>query len=220
MLNKFFREPVNTLTHLFGALLAVAGTVFMIYDSLDKSTYIPLMASLFFGISMILLYTSSAVYHWVDARYPDALLWLKKVDHMMIFVLIAGTYTPYALIGLESPQSWIVFYSVWGIALAGIILKLVWIHAPRWLSTLFYLGMGWMSLAIFPLMSEGFSVMGFVWLGIGGLFYTVGAIIYAIKKPDPFPKVFGFHEIWHLFVIGGTFSHFWSIYNYVIPLAV
>lgn len=214
-----FREPVNTLTHLFGALLAIVGTVFMLYDSWGSASYLPLMASWFFGLSMIFLYTSSAVYHWVSEQYPKAILWLKKVDHMMIFVLIAGTYTPFVLIGLDEPLRWIVFYSIWSIALAGIILKLVWIHAPRWLSTLFYLGMGWISMAIFPLLTDEFAMGGYIWIGIGGFFYTAGAIIYATKKPDPIPQVFGFHEIWHLFVIGGTFSHFWSIYKYMLPLA-
>lgn len=219
-MKTYFREPVNTLTHLFGVILAIIGTVFMIYDSLNKSSTIPILASLFFGISMILLYTSSTVYHWVSNRYPSAILWLKKMDHMMIFVLIAGTYTPYCLIGMESPLSWIVFSVVWTIALGGIVMKLLWIHAPRWISTALYLGMGWMSLAIFPSLSDEFTLGGYIWLILGGLSYSIGAVIYATKKPDPFPDVFGFHEIWHLFVLGGTFTHFMSVYLYILPISV
>jgi hemolysin III len=217
-LSQIIREPVNSLTHAFGALAAVVGLVLMIIDSMNRESYIALMASLFFGISMILLYSSSAAYHWVNGS-ERRILWLKRIDHMMIFILIAGSYTPYTLIALPSPMSWIVFGLVWGIAIAGVLLKLLWIHAPRWISTGIYLGMGWMSVAIFPSMHDSFSFGGYFWLAMGGLAYTIGAIIYALKKPDPIPMKFGFHEIWHLFVMAGTFCHFWSIYNYVLPIA-
>ncbi|TNE74321.1 hemolysin III family protein [bacterium] len=216
-LSSIIREPVNSLTHAVGALAAVVGLVFMIYDSSQRESYLAIMASLFFGISMILLYSSSAAYHWVMGS-DNRILWLKRVDHMMIFILIAGSYTPYCLIALPSPMSWIVFGIVWGIAVGGVLLKLLWIHAPRWISTGIYLGMGWMSVAIFPSMVDTFTLGGYIWLGLGGLAYTIGAVIYALKKPDPFPLKFGFHEIWHIFVMAGTFCHFWSIYNYVLPI--
>lgn len=209
---------MNSLTHALGAIAALLGLLFMVYDSSLKNSFNGLLGSWFFGISMILLYSSSATYHWVKAS-DKSILWLKKIDHIMIFVLIAGTYTPFCVIALPQPMGWIVFGLVWGIALGGIILKLAWIQAPRWVSTGIYLGMGWLAVIIFPFLIDGFTFSGYVWIALGGLSYTIGAIIYALKKPDLFPLVFGFHEIWHLFVLAGTFCHFGCIYWYVLPLA-
>jgi hemolysin III len=133
----------------------------------------------------------------------------------MIFVLIAGTYTPICLVPLRGAWGWSLFGIVWGMALVGLVLKLFWIQAPRWLSTSIYLLMGWICvIAIYPIV-QTVPTGGVIWLAMGGLFYSIGAIIYGIKWPDPFPRVFGFHAIWHLFVLGGSFCHFWMIYSYV-----
>ena len=136
---------------------------------------------------------------------------LRRVDHTMIFLLIAGSYTPYCMIPLKATYGQAILIIVWSIAVAGLLVKLFWMHAPRWLSTALYVFMGWIAVsAIFPLAKE-LSQDGLYGLFAGGIFYTVGAVIYAIKRPDPFPPHFGFHEIWHLFVLAGTASHFYSI---------
>ena len=212
-----FREPISGLTHLIGALLAVVGMIYLLIEAAEAGKTIHFVAFLIFGLSMILLYTSSALYHILKVS-EQMVLKLKKLDHSMIYVLIAGTYTPICLLALDGLWKWGSFVTIWVIAAAGILFKLFWIHAPRWLSTLLYLGMGWISLVIFPqlfgLLPPGFMI----WIGIGGAAYTGGAIIYALKKPDPIPEWFGFHEIWHICVMIGTFSHFWAIYDYLPAL--
>lgn len=217
-LKKIIREPVNSLTHAFGAVASVVALGFMLYFSISIHSVSAIWASSVFGFGMILLYAASAIYHW-SMGSESRILKLKKFDHISIFILIAGTYTPYCLLALENPLCWILFGIIWGIAFAGLFIKLYWITAPRFLSTAIYLAMGWMAVAIFPFMKDEFGIDGFLWLAYGGVSYTVGAIIYAIKKTDPVPGVLGFHEIWHLFVLGGTYCHFWSIYKYVLPLA-
>jgi len=211
---KNFREPVSGLTHLLGALLALFGLILLWYKGFQYSNYWTLTGFIIFGFSMFLLYTSSALYHLLDVS-ERTLLALKKLDHSMIYVLIAGTYTPLCLGVFEGVWRWAPFITVWGLAFLGIAVKLVWINAPRWLSTSFYLALGWIGIFLFPKLAGILPVGFMIWLGIGGLAYTIGAIIYAMKKPDPLPNVFGFHEIWHIFVMMGTFSHFWAIYDYI-----
>lgn len=167
-----------------------------------------------YGISMILLYTSSSLYHALPVKKKTLIL-LKKLDHSMIYVLIAGTYTPICLIVLEGAWKWGFFSTVWIMTIAGILMKIYWINAPRWLSTTFYLIFGWMAVLLFPVLFEKLPMAFLVWIAIGGLAYTIGAIIFYLKKPNPVPNWFGSHEIWHLFVLIGTFSHFWAIYQYL-----
>jgi hemolysin III len=134
---------------------------------------------------------------------------------MMIFVLIAATYTPICLIPLRGAWGWSLFGSIWGLSTLGIFMKFFWLQAPRWFSTTIYLLMGWLVIVgIWPLI-KAIHAGGFLWILIGGLFYTSGAVIYALKKPDPWPNIFGFHEIFHIFVMLGSFSHFWVMYRYV-----
>lgn len=212
------REPVNSLTHAVGAIGSLIALLMMVIYSIQAESISAIWSSIVFGLGMILLYTASTIYHWSKGS-ESRILRLKKLDHISIFILIAGTYTPFCLVALPTPHKWIMFSIVWTIALAGLFIKLFWISAPRWLSTLIYLGMGWMSVTIFPYLDERFGMGGFSWLTAGGLFYTIGAIVYAIKKPNLIPNRFGFHELWHLFVLGGTFCHFWTVYQYVLPLA-
>ena len=211
---KKLREPVSGLTHLFGALLSVLGLILLVYQA---QTTTQTLAFIIYGISLILLYSASSLYHLLPVS-QNALLNLRRFDHMMIYVLIAGTYTPFTLLALHGIMKWGMFSIVWALAFTGIIFKIVWFNAPRWLSTIFYLGMGWLAIIMFPDLLHNFSIDGMYWIGLGGLAYTVGAVIYAIKKPDPIPKVFGFHEIWHIFVLVGSFCHFWSVYEYLIPM--
>lgn len=208
------REPINTLTHGTGAILAVIGLAVLIYEAIQSGSISHLIAFSIFGLSMILLYTASSLYHALPVKKKTLEL-LQKLDHSMIYVLIAGTYTPICLLVLEGGWKWGLFATIWSLAIIGIVKKFLWMNAPRWLSTLFYLGMGWLAVITFPTLMEKLPMAFLIWIGVGGLAYTLGAVIYGIKKPNPIPNWFGHHEIWHLFVMAGTFSHFWAIYYYL-----
>ena len=208
------RDPVSGLTHFIGAILAVVGLILLIYKSVDPVKPWHLVTFSVFGAGLILLYTSSTLYHWLPFS-EKGIQRMRRLDHMMIFILIAATYTPICLIPMRGPWGWSLFGSVWGLATLGILLKFFWLQAPRWFSTMIYILMGWLVVVgIWPLI-QALKLGGFMWVLIGGLFYTVGAIIYALKKPDPWPNIFGFHEIFHIFVMLGSFSHFWVMYRYV-----
>ena len=213
-LQQYIREPVNTLTHGIGALLAIVGLCFLLYEAIQRGSISQIIAFSMFGLSMVLLYTASSLYHALPVKEKTLKL-LQKLDHSMIYVLIAGTYTPICLLVLEDTWKWGLFITIWTLALVGIIKKFLWMNAPRWLSTAFYLGMGWLAVIIFPTLMEKLPAAFLIWIGIGGFAYSAGAIIYGLKKPNPIPNWFGHHEIWHLFVLAGTFSHFWAIYQYL-----
>jgi len=159
---------------------------------------------------MFLLFMASAMYHLLPVSEQAQKAW-KRIDHMMIFVLIAGSYTPFCLVVLRDGVGWTLFTVIWGLAIAGILMKIFWIHAPRWLSTLIYVGMGWMAIFAIGPLRQNLTEGALFWLIAGAGCYTVGAVIYGTKWPNPYPEHFGFHEIWHLFVIGGAFCHFWAI---------
>ncbi|WP_373897243.1 hemolysin III family protein [Haloimpatiens sp. FM7315] len=209
------REPVSGLTHLLGVLLSILGLVILIQNSIvfSKTYYIPMFV--IFGISLILLYTASSVYHLLSVS-DKIIKVLRRIDHSMIYVLIAGTYTPVCLIALKGNLGMILFVTIWTLAAIGILLKVFWFNAPRWLYTLFYVIMGWLSVfAIYPIF-KSLSLGGTLWLICGGLSYTLGAVIYATKRPKITSKYFGFHEIFHLFVLLGSFCHFWMMLKYVM----
>jgi hemolysin III len=134
---------------------------------------------------------------------------------MMIYVLIAGTYTPLCLVLLRGRLGIGLLVGVWAIAVVGVVQKLVWMRAPRWFSTVLYLGMGWAAMIVARPVLDAAPVGFLIWIIIGGVFYTIGAVVYAIKRPDPIPGLFGFHEIWHLFVMAGSFSHYWAVLSYI-----
>ena len=208
------REPVNALTHLLGAALAAAGTIVLIVNGASNDSPRQVVAFAIFGASLVLLYSTSGIYHLLNAS-ERGLAFLQRLDHMMIYVLIAGTYTPLCLVLLRGRLGISLLVLVWTIAVIGILQKLLWMHAPRWFSTVLYLGMGWAALAVAKPVLDA-APLGFViWILAGGVFYTIGAIVYATKWPDPAPGVFGFHEIWHLFVMAGSFSHYWAVLEYV-----
>lgn len=214
---KILRDPVSGLTHLAGFLLSIAGLVLLVtYAAIDATSW-HVMAFSIFGASLILLYGASAMYHLLPVSERGVSI-LRRIDHIMIFILIAGTYTPVCLIPLRGGWGWSLFGIVWGFAIAGVFIKLFWMNAPRWLYTGIYLVMGWMVLvAIYPLIKV-LPTGALAWLAAGGLFYTVGAVIYATKRPNLIPGVFGFHEIWHLFVMAGSFSHWWVMMNFILPM--
>lgn len=208
------RDPVSGLTHCIAAALAVLGTILLIDRVASPALPWHIVTFSIFGVGMIALYTASTLYHWLPAS-PHGIRVLRRIDHSMIFVYIAATYTPICLIPLRGPWGWTIFGIVWGVALFGIFMKMFWLHAPRWLSTGLYLGLGWVVIiGIYPLIMS-LPLGGVLWLFAGGIMYSIGAVIYAKKWPNPVPDVFGFHEIFHLFVIAGSLCHFFVMYYFV-----
>ena len=204
------REPASALTHLIGAILSVGALAALIYRGAVSGTAWHVVSFTVFGVSLIVLYTASTLYHGL-ALSPRAKLAFRRLDHMMIFVLIAGTYTPFCLVPLRGSWGWPLFGVIWGCAALGMIVKIFWMNAPRWLSLGLYLLMGWLVVvAAYPL-SQSVTAASLTWLGVGGLLYTVGAVFYAVKWPSPWPGRFGFHEIWHLFVMAGSAAHFVAV---------
>jgi hemolysin III len=198
------REPVNGASHLVGLLLASAGTVLLL--SMASGPW-ELAAFSVYGATLILLYGASTLYHLLPLS-DRPLRALRTLDHIAIYFLIAGTYTPIALITLHSPLGWGLLGAVWLIAMAGIPFKLFFLNAPVWISTATYLGMGYLAVVAIVPLARAVSIPGLLWLGAGGLAYTIGAIIYSRQRPDPFPGRFGHHEIWHLLVLTGSACHF------------
>ncbi|MFD2761462.1 PAQR family membrane homeostasis protein TrhA [Lentibacillus juripiscarius] len=210
------REPVNGLTHLFGAIMSVIGLAALIVKALETSGSILAVAAVtIFGTSMILLYSASATYHMVVAR-DHIIAFLRRVDHSMIFVLIAGTYAPLCLISLRGNTGWVLFAVIAGIACAGVTFKLVWFHAPRWLSTVLYIAMGWIVIFFSPLLAPIIGTAGMLMLLFGGVFYTIGGFIYWLKPRFLSFKHMGFHEIFHVFILIGSLFHFICVYGYVL----
>jgi hemolysin III len=212
---NIFREPVNTISHMAGALASVAALTLMVVFAAVRSDVWHMVSFSIFGSTLILMYTASFLYHGL--RLSDkTLVVFKQIDHIMIFMVIAGSYTPLCLVPLRGPWGWSIFGVVWGMAVLGVILKVFYIGAPRWLSTLIYLCMGWLCLvAVYPLV-QTLAPASLFWLGLGGLFYSFGALVYVFKWPDPFPDRIGFHEIWHFFVLLGSASHFWLVFNHLM----
>jgi hemolysin III len=198
------REPFNGASHLVGLLLAGAGTVLLLRMAQGPGE---LAAFGIYGATLILLYGASTLYHTL--LLPERpLRALRTLDHISIYFLIAGTYTPVALITLHGRLGWTLLAAVWLIALAGIPFKLFFLDAPVWLSTGTYLAMGYLALVALVPLARAVSSGGLAWLIAGGLAYTIGAVIYARQRPDPFPGRFGHHEIWHLLVLAGSGCHF------------
>lgn len=216
-LRRYIKEPVNSLSHLAGVFLSIAATVLLIVLSGGEPWRIVSFA--IYGATAILLFTASTLLHTVKGSERVEYL-LRRFDHSAIFVYIAGCYTPIALVSLrpEHPGwGWGLFAAVWALALAGVVFKMFWFRAPRWLSTVLYLLMGWIAvLAISPMLSV-LGLGAILWLLAGGLFYTVGAIIYATRWPDIRPGVFGYHELWHFFVLAGSVCHFVMMMLHVLP---
>jgi hemolysin III len=202
---RYFREPFNGLSHLIGAILALIGFVYLMFRGWGDTTRV--IAYLIYGISLILLFSASAAYHLIHAS-DRTMLVLRKFDHTAIYLLIAGSYTPMCLIFFEGFWRFGMLTIIWSMALVGIIVKLFVIKAPRWVTAGLYLLMGWTCVMAIGEMIRTMPAGAFIWLILGGLFYTVGAVIYITRKLDFKPDVFGFHEVWHIFVILGAASHF------------
>jgi hemolysin III len=206
------REPFNGASHLVGLVLACAGTWILIRWASDPWE---VAAFAIYGATLILLYGSSFLYHSLPVT-GRPLKALRTLDHIAIYFLIAGTYTPVALITLHSRLGWSLLAAVWLIALAGIPFKLLYLDAPVWLSTSTYLAMGYLALVAIVPLAQAVSLSGLLWLVAGGVAYTVGAVIYSHQRPDPFPGRFGHHEIWHLLVMAGSACHFAFMVYHVV----
>lgn len=210
---RILRDPVSALTHLAGVVLAIIGTVVLLHQS---SNSLDRLALGIFGGALICLYLASTLYHALDISL-DINLMLRKIDHLMIYVLIAGTYTPVCLIALTGKWSMALFIGIWIIALAGIALTLIWFDAPRWLTTSIYILMGWLIVIASVPIKQTVGTVGLIWLIMGGIAYTIGGIIYGTKRPNITFAMFGFHEIFHIFVLAGSLCHFILMLNY-LPL--
>ena len=215
-MGRYTREPINGFTHLGGAILSFFGLLaLVIKTTLTNPSIVDISAVIIFGISLILLYSASATYHLVVAS-EKVISFLRRIDHSMIFVLIAGSYTPFCLIGLKGVTGWISFIIIATIAICGILFKMIWFKCPRWISTCIYIGMGWISVFLIKPLSNSIPLGGIFLLVLGGVFYTIGAIIYGIKPEALKLKKLGFHEIFHIFILLGSLCHFFALYKYVI----
>ena len=208
------RDPVSSITHLAGAIFFALGTILLLVrTTLRGGGAIDYVAASAFGLSLMALYSASAAYHHVsDSQRIIGIL--RKLDHSMIYLLIAGSYTPILLKYYPIPSVYTYLAVVWGVAAAGISLRFIWWKAPRWLYTLSYLLMGWM-IMLEPQIILSIPTGAFALLLAGGLSYTAGGIIYAIKKPN-ISKAFGFHELFHVFVLLGSLCHYLLVFIYVV----
>lgn len=207
------REPGSALTHFIACVMAAIAALPLI---LKASSGMATAALAIFAVSMILLYAASTLYHSVNVT-GKVLSMFRKIDHMMIFVLIAGSYTPVCLIVLGGSMGYSLLALVWGVAIAGMLINALWITCPKWFSSIIYIAMGWLCLFVFGTLWNALPHAAFGWLLAGGILYTVGGVIYALKLPffDSLHKYFGSHEIFHLFVMGGSICHFIFMYCYV-----
>ena len=213
-MNLRIKEPFSAISHALGAILSVIALTLLIQESINPIKPWHIVSFTIFGTGMFLLYTASTLYHWLPVS-TDIENKLRNLDHVMIHILIASTYTPICLIPLRGVWGWSMFGIVWTLTIFGILLKLFWKSLPNWFSTTFYIFLGWLSiLAIYPMMMT-LQLGAIIWIFIGGFFYTLGAIIHGINKPNPIPKILGAHDIFHVFVILGSFCHFMCMYNYI-----
>ncbi len=210
------REPGSAITHFIAMMMAVFAAVPLLVKAGIQSGWENFLAMAIFMGSMILLYGASATYHSVDLT-GRSLRIFRKLDHMMIFVLIAGSYTPVCLIVLGGKLGYTLLALVWGIAAVGMLVKACWITCPKWFSSVIYIAMGWVCVLVFGPLLKTLSAPAFLWLLAGGIIYTVGGVIYALKLPifNAKHKYFGSHEVFHLFVMGGSVCHFIFMYLYV-----
>ena len=207
------REPGSALTHFIGMILAMFGSMPLLIEVGRTSNQKAILSIMIFVLSMILLYGASTLYHSINLT-GDRLKFFKKLDHVMIFVLIAGTYTPVCVITFSGTTGYVLLTVVWGIALAGMLFKMLWVTCPKWVSSVLYISLGWACLSVFGKLFAVLPRAAFIWLLIGGIIYTVGGVIYALKLSifNAKHKYFGSHEIFHLFVMGGSFCHLVCMY--------
>lgn len=214
---EHIKDPRSAITHFIGMLMAIFAAVPLLIKAAHEPERIYILSISVYALSLILLYAASTTYHTFNPSKRVSTI-LKKIDHMMISVLIAGSYTPICLLVLGGKTGVILLSIVWGIAIIGILIKAFWVYCPKWVSSVLYIGMGWTCVLAFTQILNSMSAAAFGWLLAGGIIYTVGGIIYALKLPifNNRHKYFGSHEIFHLFVMGGSFCHFIVMYAFVL----
>jgi len=204
----YYGEKLNSITHLVGALFALAGTIVLIVLAAKQGDAWKVVSVSIYGVTLVLLYSFSALYHSLQGRIKNI---MQKLDHHSIYLLIAGSYTPFCLVTLRGPWGWSLFGVVWGLALLGSLQELRSKKGARVLSVVIYIVMGWVALVAMFQLLHALGPAGFAWLVVGGVFYTVGIIFYVIDT-----RLTHGHGIWHLFVIAGSVSHYIAILNYVL----
>ena len=204
------REPFNAISHAAGALLALIGSVFLLLKSGIVPAHTAALAV--YGISLVGLFSASAAYHWAVVK-PVTLQKLRKFDHSAIYLLIAGTYTPFCVIAFTGFWLWGMLAIIWSLAAAGIIAKLFIINTPRWVTAGLYIAMGWLSVFAITEFQRELAPVSIALMLAGGLLYTLGAVIYITRKGNFFPGVFGFHEVWHVAVLMGAAAHYAAVYS-------
>ena len=177
------------------------------------------LATSIYAVTVVGLFGVSAIYHRVNWVSGSARRWMRRLDHSMIFLLIAGTYTPFALLVLKGTLGTAVLIAVWGGAVAGIVLNLIWVEAPKPVTAVVYLVLGWVAVVVFPDMASELGVVATALVAAGGVLYSLGAIVYALQRPDPAPAVFGYHEVFHLFVVVAAALQWAAVAFYVLPAA-
>jgi hemolysin III len=217
--HRFVAEEViprlRGLLHAHAAWVAGAASIVLIALA---PTGVARVAALIYGAGLIALFSASALYHrWPgDPRWKP---WLRRLDHSTIFVFIAASYTPVGLLVLDGTTQAVVLVSVWAGALAGVILSVAWITAPRWLQAACYLALGWVAVIAFPQLTERVGVAPFVLIAVGGGLYSLGAAVYATQRPNLWPRTYGFHEVFHTLVIAAALVHFIAMAGWVVPSA-
>ena len=207
MLSKL-REPFNGLSHLAGALLGLIAMIAMLI--IARGSALKIASVLVYSLGLMAMFSASGIYHSAIVK-PAVLQVLRKIDHSAIFLLIAGTYTPFCLLAFKGFWHWGLLALIWAIAAIGIVVKVVYINSPRWLHTIIYVIMGWICVMAAPQMPSVLPAAAMVWLFVGGVIYTLGALVYATKTLDFVPGKFGFHEVWHVFVLLGALAHFIAV---------
>lgn len=217
MIQEHVKDPGSAITHFIGMLMAIFAAVPLLIKAAHEPEKIYVISIAVYALSLILLYAASTTYHTFDKSEKLNTI-LKKIDHMMISILIAGSYTPICLLVLKGKTGIILLSIVWGIAIVGILIKAFWIYCPKWVSSVLYIGMGWTCVLAFTQILNSMSPAAFGWLLAGGIIYTIGGVIYALKLPifNRRHKNFGSHEIFHLFVMGGSACHFIVMYVFVL----
>lgn len=210
------KDPGSAITHLIGMLMAIFAATPLIIKAMNGPNKTHVGSLTIFIVSMILLYGASTTYHSLDISEKINKV-LRKLDHAMIFILIAGSYTPICIIVLGGKTGLLLLSLVWSIAILGIIFKMFWITCPTWVSSVMYILLGWACVLAFSPIVNNLTQPAFMWLLIGGIIYTIGGVIYALKLPlfNSKHKNFGSHEIFHLFVMGGSICHFILMYNFI-----
>lgn len=216
-ISQHIKDPGSAITHFIGMLMAIFAAVPLLIKAAHEPGHIYIISITVYALSLILLYAASTTYHTFNKSERINTL-LKKIDHMMISVLIAGSYTPICLLVLKGKTGIILLSIVWGIAIIGIMIKAFWVYCPKWISSVLYIGMGWTCVLAFTQILDSMPPAAFGWLLAGGIIYTVGGVIYALKLPifNSRHKNFGSHEIFHLFVMGGSACHFIVMYTFVL----